>query len=430
MKTIFLIFLLLALPVTVFATPSGVTPSANTGITHGQSLTITGSSFLTKSTAAPLLFDKTSNVFTSLTNGQALPTGGGNSTWTGDNDAHYNTTNLRHSHVTADYYSANSYHNYVDGFNFSGTPNQWYASWWFMSNARTGKYSRIANSADQVNETMTWGGNPLSNPASYIYWNGGYCTCSNSSNCGSNGSYDYGSPQDPPANQWNFMEILWDNQNHTYQTKINGVTNNGSAGPINYAGTASGSAVSCPSTTMNQIWKIGLDDNGTNLQNSHTGEIYIDSTFSRVMLGDASTYANSRHFEMQPPTSWATGSISINVNQGSFANGSTAYLYVVDSAGAVNSDGAAITFGSGGVVNGACGSSNGQSFSSVPSTNLCSTGTPTTVLGTGTPNWHWDCTGSNGGSSTSGGTCIATLLSGGGTKYTINGMISCNGCIP
>ena len=47
-------------------------------------------------------------------------------------------------------------------------------------------------------------------------------------------------------------------------------------------------------------------------------------------------------------------------------------------------------------VNGACGSANGGSFVTVPTTNLCSTGTATAVAGSGP--WTWSCKGSNGGS--------------------------------
>jgi len=43
-------------------------------------------------------------------------------------------------------------------------------------------------------------------------------------------------------------------------------------------------------------------------------------------------------------------------------------------------------------VTGVCGSSNGGSFTSTPTTNLCSAGTPTSVTGSGP--WNWDCTGS------------------------------------
>jgi hypothetical protein len=50
-------------------------------------------------------------------------------------------------------------------------------------------------------------------------------------------------------------------------------------------------------------------------------------------------------------------------------------------------------------INGVCGSSNGQSFSTKPTTNLCSTGTASSVTGTGP--WNWTCNGSNGGTNAS-----------------------------
>ncbi|MEI6650919.1 MAG: thrombospondin type-1 domain-containing protein, partial [Candidatus Moraniibacteriota bacterium] len=48
-------------------------------------------------------------------------------------------------------------------------------------------------------------------------------------------------------------------------------------------------------------------------------------------------------------------------------------------------------------VNGNCGSANGTSVSSAPSTNLCSSGTASSVTGTGP--FSWTCAGQNGGSS-------------------------------
>jgi len=50
-------------------------------------------------------------------------------------------------------------------------------------------------------------------------------------------------------------------------------------------------------------------------------------------------------------------------------------------------------------VNGACGSSNGTTVSSTPSTNLCSFGTASSVSGSGP--WNWTCNGSNGGTTVS-----------------------------
>jgi len=55
-------------------------------------------------------------------------------------------------------------------------------------------------------------------------------------------------------------------------------------------------------------------------------------------------------------------------------------------------------------VNGACGSANGQGFSTAPTSNLCSAGTASGIKGTGP--WTWTCTGSNGGTTAS---CSANL---------------------
>jgi len=48
-------------------------------------------------------------------------------------------------------------------------------------------------------------------------------------------------------------------------------------------------------------------------------------------------------------------------------------------------------------VNATCGASNGANLSSIPTVNLCETGTPTAVTGSGP--WSWSCEGSYGGTS-------------------------------
>ncbi|MFA6446413.1 MAG: tetratricopeptide repeat protein, partial [Candidatus Paceibacterota bacterium] len=55
---------------------------------------------------------------------------------------------------------------------------------------------------------------------------------------------------------------------------------------------------------------------------------------------------------------------------------------------------------------GVCGSANGKTYSSQPTTNLCSVGTASTVAGSGP--WTWTCAGVSGGSSSP--TCTAYIL--------------------
>ena len=57
-------------------------------------------------------------------------------------------------------------------------------------------------------------------------------------------------------------------------------------------------------------------------------------------------------------------------------------------------------------VNGVCGSSNGQTFTSAPATNLCGFGTATGFTGSGP--WNWNCPGTNGGTTAS---CSANIQS-------------------
>ncbi len=70
-------------------------------------------------------------------------------------------------------------------------------------------------------------------------------------------------------------------------------------------------------------------------------------------------------------------------------------------------------------VNGACGSSNGASLTSAPTTNLCSVGTGSAVSGAGP--WSWNCAGSNGGATAS---CSATLNTSSGSTGTSGGTSS------
>jgi len=50
-------------------------------------------------------------------------------------------------------------------------------------------------------------------------------------------------------------------------------------------------------------------------------------------------------------------------------------------------------------INGQCGSSDGQTVTTAPTTNLCNTGSPTSLSGAGP--WSWSCNGSGGGTNSS-----------------------------
>jgi hypothetical protein len=65
-------------------------------------------------------------------------------------------------------------------------------------------------------------------------------------------------------------------------------------------------------------------------------------------------------------------------------------------------------------VNGTCGTSNSGTFTIIPTTNLCNSGTATATTGTGP--WYWSCSGTNGGTAA---TCAASIATSTPTQLTV-----------
>ena len=76
-------------------------------------------------------------------------------------------------------------------------------------------------------------------------------------------------------------------------------------------------------------------------------DVYVDITQARVEIGNAPTWAASTHREIQIPSAWSDTSITITLNQGSFANFNNIYLYVIDANGDVNTNGYLLSGGGG-----------------------------------------------------------------------------------
>lgn len=81
----------------------------------------------------------------------------------------------------------------------------------------------------------------------------------------------------------------------------------------------------------------------TGSMRAHTDSLYVDTSWARIELCDASTYAARTHCEIQIPSAWSSTSITATVNRGSFTNGNTAYVYVCDDGGTCDSTGTAVT---------------------------------------------------------------------------------------
>jgi len=74
-------------------------------------------------------------------------------------------------------------------------------------------------------------------------------------------------------------------------------------------------------------------------------DAYVDTTLSRVVLADKPVLSRATIIENQIPSAWSDGSITATVNLGQFTQGRTAYLFVVDSSGMPSATGFAVTAG-------------------------------------------------------------------------------------
>jgi hypothetical protein len=80
-------------------------------------------------------------------------------------------------------------------------------------------------------------------------------------------------------------------------------------------------------------------------QYRYFADILLDNTPQRVVIGNASSWASCTVREAQPTTAWADTSITATINQASFADGTTAYAYVLDNTNTPNTTGFSVVFG-------------------------------------------------------------------------------------
>jgi hypothetical protein len=87
-----------------------------------------------------------------------------------------------------------------------------------------------------------------------------------------------------------------------------------------------------------------VNENNGHEVDTYWDDIYMDDSWSRVEVCNGAIYSNRSNCEIQiPHTTWTDGQLQIKVNQGSFADDSTAYLYVIDASGNASA-GKQITF--------------------------------------------------------------------------------------
>lgn len=329
-------------------------------LTHGNSITISGSGFAAKANPTPLIWDNCSG--TKITEKWS---GGWPDAGTTTYQLTYRTpirnVGLPHSHITK----------YMAGAHGATGPNAGYnVMVWKTNNILSypqyiyfSAYTRLdpswVFSTDNNLKTFDFsnGSSPYTmNSSSDSNWYAEYNPHWTSTNSG--GSWhlndDGGSLINPDANGksswWNAsenpytgwvkqeFELKITNQNDGF-IKIweNGVLKVNYSGPTDrYNGTTKAIAIGGFARMYGQPNNF-----------RYFADLYYDNSNSRVLACKGSTYANRGVCELQVPTNWNENSISVSFNQGALLNGSTAYFYVIDSNGSMNNQGYPFVIGGG-----------------------------------------------------------------------------------
>ena len=351
LKIILILLIFLILPSLVFGAPS---ISGVSGIvTNGQTVTVSGNSFGIKSNVAPYRWDNfEQGVDESLVTGWS----GG----TGDNIAKYSNDIQRgpNGHIiTSKHEFRPSQQNislcqndYTNGYDVL------YIDYWYRLTPvdSSGISGRNYKPWRVWTNDITMQFNPGTFPPVEPYGPAGIFSI-----------YDNGSPsQLPEISMWNGEDRDYGNWKHE-QVAVrvsdpgvaNGVlhryVNSQPIGPFSDSLVFRTRNILPTEIRIGHYWATDADPGDPETLPANTGadayidDLYIDRTWSRVEIGNASTYSACTHREIQIPSNWSTDSINFTINQGSFNNGSGAYLYITDANDNTNVNGYPITFTSG-----------------------------------------------------------------------------------
>ncbi len=303
-------------------------------VSNGQSINITGSGFGTKSPAKPILWAD----FTTSLDPSSL---GIKTSWDAIGNVTWDATEKSAQGIP---YLAEEWWNEAwvlrtDGVNWTGDGQKAYVY-------RRVKMNFLITSTSQNWKSWRMWPDSTNYPNIYTSYSHGTVTVEG---CNSGEWFDIEQMR-PNTTDWRTEEIIF--QASTY---------NQSNGSIIYKrnGTVAGqynqlmTRCSTYPSYMTQHYPVhGVAANATtwdppwNSSNNYwADDIYVDTTWSRVMICAGSTWANSGHCEIQIPAEWGDSSAIVTVQTGILTGNN--YLYVVDSANTANSAGYPVVVGGG-----------------------------------------------------------------------------------
>ena len=324
---------------------SGPSISSTSGTwSHGNSVTIAGTGFGSKSTAAPIRWE----TFEDGTVGTNVTTTG---YWSAESPAQTlfdDDSNISTRHSNSDQHirwDGNGWPGstgkfYKDDIGFANTGKAYVNLWLYMDfisgegELPTGwqvKLFRIHGDSNHTSKPLFYSNLMTDDDQTVSYW---VCGVYNTSSI-------------YPGADW-MEEHYWVNMVMEYKdsTSINtadGEAHFYSSRPNHTSAYYKGSKTSVTtrdSTVTNYVDCLSMGylvTNGGDYADTYWDDVYIDNSWARVEIGDSSTYANCTHREMQIPSAWSGTSVTVTVNQGSHSSFTGKYLFVVDEEGNVSS---------------------------------------------------------------------------------------------
>jgi hypothetical protein len=346
------------LPSIAFSAPA-ITSVTGT-LTNGQSITISGSGFGTK-TAAPLIssYDNA----TSANNFHSGSIGGGWSTPQGSVSLTTNTprTALYQSDYKATY-NPNAGEYQTIGYDRGTADAVTYSSFWHYRDYSACHISTGGGDNNKLYRIYASGSGSMPTPYFGVRTNGtgtcdvtyiggdnllshtytaAYDPLSGYKNSGA-GLLDYDIGESWPLQQWVHFEVLvqWGTTNAG-----DGIVTIWRNGQTIMRLTGVG-LVATGAPNDSRLTRWGLVSGGMSAAgNEYLDQLYFDNTQARVFVSNSANLAASwpdiattNHKEIQVPSAWSASEITLTLNTGTFTNHTTdgRYLYVVDSSGAIS----------------------------------------------------------------------------------------------
>lgn len=322
------------------ASPSWGAPSisAVSTVTDGQAATITGTSFGTKSTAAPEIWD-------------TMESGSFHASWSDTHNLSVNSTNNKTGSTK------NGTLNFTEGIDEGkfetavATAAKWYVSYWMKVNSDwdwgttevTGTNKFLSNI-----KILRFGIPPAENYViAYRGWENEICA-----NLEDTVAYDVTCTMtsfrsDVTKDVWHHWQFMFGEgtglgtTDGFIQVWFDGESQGSRSDIRTKIATAAGkhpyivgfSNVWGPNDIAGPPDTTG-DDNPNNF---FIDDVYVDRFWSRVEIGDNAVYNSCTHREMQIITAWSDTEITVTANTSNFPPAAARYLFVVDASGDVSS---------------------------------------------------------------------------------------------